>query len=185
VLGRSFLVNTSRQAPLDSEGHFRGDTRCHVRLLLPAARRADGAYVSGVLDPDVGSRSGHTEGTVDSAGPRTRLEMVTFRFCPDPICDTVYVSDTGQVFRVNDVRVPVWQKLPPGDRTLCYCFGENERDLQREITERGTTDVLARVRAHIAERRCACDVRNPRGACCLGDLTVAVAALQTQGEGER
>jgi hypothetical protein len=114
-----------------------------------------------------------------------RLEMVTFRFCPDPICDTVYVSDTGQVFRVNDVRVPVWQKLPPGDRTLCYCFGENERDLQREITERGTTDVLARVRAHIAERRCACDVRNPRGACCLGDLTVAVAALQTQGEGER
>ena len=109
-----------------------------------------------------------------------RLTMVTFRFCPEPTCETVYVSDTGQVFGVNDVRVPVWQKLPPGDRTLCYCFGENERDLQREIKAHGSTDVLGRVRAHITERRCACDVRNPRGSCCLGDLTAAVARLRDE-----
>ena len=107
-----------------------------------------------------------------------RLEMVTFRFCAEPTCDVVYVSDTGQVFGVNDLHVPVWQKLPPGDRTLCYCFGENERDLRREIDTDGSTDVIARVRAHIAERRCACDVRNPRGSCCLGDLSAAVTRLR-------
>jgi hypothetical protein len=108
-----------------------------------------------------------------------RLEMVTFRFCPEPACDTVYVSDTSQVFRVDDVRVPVWQKLPPGDRMLCYCFGETERNLRSE-TEAAV--VLARVRAHIAERRCACDVRNPRGSCCLGDLTAAITRLQALPE---
>jgi hypothetical protein len=107
-----------------------------------------------------------------------QLEMVTFRFCPGVTCDTVYVSDTGKVFSTADVRVPVWQKLPPGDRMLCYCFGETERDIQREIDACGTTGVLARVRAHITERRCACDVRNPRGSCCLGDLTAAVARMQ-------
>jgi hypothetical protein len=111
-----------------------------------------------------------------------RVEMVTFRFCPEPACSTVYVSDTGQVFRAADIRVPVWQKLPPGDRTLCYCFGENERDLRCEIEARGETTVLARVRAHIAERRCACEVRNPRGSCCLGDLAAAVARLQAAYE---
>lgn len=108
-----------------------------------------------------------------------RVEMVTFRFCPEPACSTVYASDTGQCFHVTDVREPVWQKLPPGDRTLCYCFGENERDLRREIEAHGSSDVVARVRAHIAERRCACEVRNPRGTCCLGDLVAAVARLQT------
>jgi hypothetical protein len=107
-----------------------------------------------------------------------RLDLVTFRFCPESTCDVVYVADAGQVFRVDDLRVPVWQKLPPGDRTLCYCFGENERDLQHEIDTHGSTDVITRVRAHIAERRCACDVQNPRGSCCLGDLAVAVARLR-------
>ena len=108
-----------------------------------------------------------------------QLQMVTFRFCPEPACDTVYVSDTGQVFRVNDVRVPVWQKLPTGDRMLCYCFGETERDLHNPME---ASAVLARVRAHIAERRCACEVRNPRGSCCLGDLTAAVKRLQALAE---
>ena len=111
-----------------------------------------------------------------------RLEIVTFRFCPDPLCDIVYTSDEGQVFQVGDVRVPVWQKLPPGERMLCYCFGENERDIQTEIALHGSTAVVARVRGLIAERRCACDVRNPRGACCLGDLTAAVKRLQAEQE---
>lgn len=111
-----------------------------------------------------------------------RLEMVTFRFCTDPACDLVYVSDTGQAFGATDLRVPVWQKEPPGGRLLCYCFGENEGDLRREIESRGSTDVLSRVRAHIAERRCACEVRNPRGACCLGDLTAAVERLEQEAK---
>lgn len=102
------------------------------------------------------------------------LEMVTFRFCPEPACETVYVSESGQVFRVEDMRVPVWQKQPLGDRMLCYCFGETERDLH---TEHGASEVVARIRAHIAERRCACEVRNPRGSCCLGDLVAAAARL--------
>lgn len=109
-----------------------------------------------------------------------RLELVTFRFCPDAACEVVYTSESGQVFNVDDLRVPVWQKSPPGDRMLCYCFGETEREMAREIRSLGRTDALVRVRAHISEGRCACELRNPRGSCCLGDLTAAAARLERE-----
>jgi hypothetical protein len=55
-----------------------------------------------------------------------------------------------------------------------YCFGENEADIAAEIERRGHSDAVQRVRAHIAAGRCACEIRNPRGACCLGDVIAAV-----------
>jgi hypothetical protein len=72
----------------------------------------------------------------------------------------------------------VWQKELPGARTFCYCFGENEADIAREIVRTGQSAAVQRVRAHIAGKRCACEVRNPRGTCCLGDLMAAVERLQ-------
>jgi hypothetical protein len=89
----------------------------------------------------------------------------------------VYFSDAGQVFRTDAVRVSVWEKQPPGERTVCYCFGENEAGMRREIERDGRTLAVERVRAHIAAKRCACEVRNPRGACCLGDVMAAVKRL--------
>ena len=44
--------------------------------------------------------------------------------------------------------------------------------------------VIERVREHIAAERCACDVRNPRGACCLGDVIAAVKRIEASaGDG--
>jgi len=111
-----------------------------------------------------------------------QLPLGSFHFCASQTCDTVYFSATGQLFRTSDVRVAVWQKQRPGARTFCYCFGENETDMQREIDEHGLTSAVARVRRHIALRRCACDIRNPRGVCCLGDLTAAVKRLSPSRE---
>ena len=105
------------------------------------------------------------------------LQAEVFRFCPGANCGTVYFAASGQVFGVADLRVPVWQKLPAGERTICYCFGENELDLRVELERTGRSGVIERVRRHIADKRCACDVRNPRGTCCLGDLTAAVKRL--------
>jgi hypothetical protein len=106
-----------------------------------------------------------------------RFAASLFHFCAGPECGVVYFSDDGQVFRTADVRVAVWEKQPPGARTVCYCFGENEADMRREIERDGRTAAVERVRAHIAARRCACEVRNPRGACCLGDVMAAVKRL--------
>ena len=103
-----------------------------------------------------------------------------YRFCADPTCAVVYFDNEGHVFNTADLRVPVWQKQPAGARRICYCFDENEASMAREFTETGRCDAPQRVRDHIAAGRCACEVRNPRGACCLGDVMKAVARIEAE-----
>lgn len=108
-----------------------------------------------------------------------RLAAGEYRFCPGSGCDVVYFSLDGPHFTTADVRVAVWQKLPFGARQVCYCFGESESSIRVEIEATGASSAVARIREHIAADRCACDVRNPRGACCLGDLIAAVDRVTT------
>jgi hypothetical protein len=114
----------------------------------------------------------------------TALARITgspHRFCPDPDCEIVYFS-RGDTYTVQDLRVPVWQKEPAGSRMVCYCFGENETDIGREIELHGASRAVERVRAHITAGRCACELRNPRGVCCLGDVIAAVRRMTAQAE---
>jgi hypothetical protein len=106
-----------------------------------------------------------------------RYVQNTYRFCPDAQCSVVYFADDGTVFRTSEVRERIWQKEPPGRRTMCYCFGENEANMAAEIERQGYSDVVHRVRTLIAAGRCACEIRNPRGACCLGDVIAALERL--------
>ena len=106
-----------------------------------------------------------------------RVSAATHRFCPDPTCAVVYFADDGTTYSKGDIRVPVWQKEPAGARIVCYCFGENETDIRAEIAVNGKSDAVERVKAHIKAGRCACEVRNPRGTCCLGDVGATVERL--------
>ena len=108
-----------------------------------------------------------------------RLALTHYRFCAHPACDVVYFGDAGDVFLACDLRVPVWQKEPCGARLLCYCFGETEGSIRAEILEVGRSEVVARIREHISAERCACDIRNPRGACCLGDILAALKQIES------
>ena len=103
-----------------------------------------------------------------------------YRFCADSTCAVVYFDNEGHVFNTADLRVPVWQKQPAGARRICYCFDEDEASMAREFAETGRCDAPQRVRDHIAAGRCACEVRNPRGACCLGDVMKTVARIEAQ-----
>ncbi len=90
----------------------------------------------------------------------------------------VYFSVDGELFAAGDVRVAVWQKQPFGERQICYCFGESEVSIRAEIAATGASTAVERIRGHVEAKRCACDVRNPRGACCLGDVTAAVERVR-------
>lgn len=113
-----------------------------------------------------------------SASALRSVRQGPYRFCADATCSVVYFDDSGQVFETADLRVPVWQKEEPGARLVCYCFGENETAMANEVAATGRSDASHRVRAAIAAGRCACEVRNPRGTCCLGDVMKAVARLE-------
>ena len=107
-----------------------------------------------------------------------RVQLTRYRFCGYPDCEVVYFGDAGDHFDTNDLRVPVWHKAPEGARLLCYCFGETESVIRSELVEHGRTGVVDRIREHIAAQRCACELRNPRGACCLGDVIAAVTRIE-------
>ena len=78
--------------------------------------------------------------------PLNVLGEGSYRFCADPDCPSVYYSENGQqVFTEDDLRERVYQKDPDDkESTICYCFKHT------------------------------CDIRNPQGACCLGNVRAAV-----------
>ena len=73
--------------------------------------------------------------------------------------------------------MPVFQKEPAGERTVCYCFGLIESDLRREIDQSATSTAAERITALVKADRCACEVKNPQGTCCLGNVNTLVKSL--------
>jgi len=114
-----------------------------------------------------------------------RLEPARYQFCAVPECRTVYFDPaSGASFTTTEVSVTVWEKEPSGSRTICYCFGENEADIRHEIEANGSSRAMERIRGHIEAGRCACEVRNPRGVCCLRDVAEAVRRQEGLAEVE-
>jgi hypothetical protein len=108
-----------------------------------------------------------------------RLSAPAHRFCPTPSCPVVYFGER-EAFDREEIAVPVFQKEPPGDRAVCYCFAISEADLRREIAETGRSTAAQRITEHVRAGRCACEVRNPQGSCCLGNVAAVVKALGAQ-----
>ncbi|PYQ47790.1 MAG: hypothetical protein DMF78_22800 [Acidobacteria bacterium] len=106
-----------------------------------------------------------------------RLSGSAHRFCPTSSCPVVYFGE-GEAFDRQEIAVPVLQKEAPGDRTVCYCFAISEGDLRREIAETGRSMAAQRITEHVKACRCACEVRNPQGSCCLGNVAAVVKALK-------
>lgn len=82
-------------------------------------------------------------------------------FCATPACPVVY-HDGAWCASVEALRVPVFEKQAAGDRLVCYCL-----EIRESALDDRPGDHLARIRALIASGRCACELRNPAGRCCL------------------
>ena len=114
-------------------------------------------------------------------GPESlaRLSAPAHRFCPTASCPVVYFGE-GEAFGLGEVAAPVFQKEPAGDRTVCYCFAISEADLRREITKTGRSTAAQRITKLVRAGRCACEIKNPQGSCCLGNVAAVVKALGAQ-----
>ena len=104
--------------------------------------------------------------------PLNILTAESYRFCADPDCSTVYYSEDGQqVFTEADLRERVYQKHAEDEEiSICYCFQHTVGSIRSEIVESGKSTVVAEITAGIKAGQCACDIRNPQGDCCLGNV---------------
>lgn len=103
-----------------------------------------------------------------------KLEQVNgeaYRFCADPDCEVVYYGDGGTRFLIHDLRELVSAKVSGDKRPICYCFDFTEGDARKEIDLTGSSTISLTVSRLIKAGMCACEVRNPSGACCLGEVS--------------
>lgn len=94
-----------------------------------------------------------------------------YYFCRTTTCPMVYFSaDGSSQFTTIQVREQVYQKEPANPNVkVCYCFQHTLGEIQ--TAPRASQDaIIADINAGIQAEQCACDLRNPQGTCCLGNV---------------
>lgn len=105
-------------------------------------------------------------------------------FCATPSCPVVYFG-RDERFTRDDIIVPVFQKKSDPARPICYCFDVKVSDIREEIARTGESTAGARIKELIRMGRCACELRNPQGSCCLGNVATMERAARVRERAPR
>ena len=99
------------------------------------------------------------------------VQDTQYLFCRTQSCSVVYFSANGeQTFTIEQVRERVYQKEPEApDVFVCYCFRHTVGDV-RAASSKGRMTLVDDINTGINAGQCACDLRNPQGSCCLGNV---------------
>ena len=103
-------------------------------------------------------------------------------FCRAADCEVVYFSGDGQQsFTQAQVREPVYQKAPQNENVfVCYCFQHTPATIKAKLLNTGQSTVIEEINAGIKAGQCACEVRNPQGSCCLGNVSQVVKQMEQE-----
>lgn len=98
----------------------------------------------------------------------------SYAFCSNPSCEVVYFNDS-QIFGKDMLKVSIYQKDDALDVPVCYCFGWTRGRLAQAVQENQRP--IDYIREQVQANRCGCEVNNPQGACCLGNVTTFVKSI--------
>lgn len=93
-----------------------------------------------------------------------------YHFCKDTECDVVYFSEAMH-FTKDDLKVAVHQKDKGENVPVCYCFDWTPQSI-RKASE--VDRIPQSISEHIKTGRCGCEVNNPQGSCCLGNVNAVI-----------
>ncbi len=112
--------------------------------------------------------------TIQSLVRRLPFDIVPaqYYFCGAADCDVVYFpsNPTAPTFHRDELLVRVGLKETHPSIPVCYCFGITRETLEEEIRQMGRSIVTERIKAEVKAGRCACELKNPSGRCCLGHV---------------
>ena len=110
-----------------------------------------------------------------------RLSAGAYKLCHNLSCPVVYFAPEITIEK-TDLRVPVNFKEKDYEGPVCYCFNHTVASIRGEIQSKGRSTAQPMITKEVKAGRCACEVKNPAGTCCLGDVTRVVRnVLRTQG----
>ena len=104
-----------------------------------------------------------------------KLSAQDYKLCRRSDCPIVYYSGEIQLLK-SDLRVPINFKEQNYDGLVCYCFNHTVTSIKAEIQSEGRSTAQAMITQEVKAGHCACEVKNPAGTCCLGDITKAIQA---------
>ena len=99
-----------------------------------------------------------------------------FCYCKTPSCDVIYFRDDTLLYQ-KDLKVSVGIKEGAKPANLCYCFEWTKEKIEEEIRRYGKTRALDDIKEKMKDTGCSCEIKNPSGSCCLGDIKKAIKNL--------
>ncbi len=91
------------------------------------------------------------------------------RYCATRDCPVVYFdAEENVTFTEAELTVLVYAKHPDDPNVpACYCFAVSVGGMSDAARSRELREMVAH---EVRTGHCACEVKNPKSACCLGDL---------------
>lgn len=94
-----------------------------------------------------------------------------FYVCESSNCPVAYYSEQTQI-EENMLREKIFAKHPnTATQLVCYCFQHSVADIQTTPTQ-----IVNSISFYVKAKQCACQFRNPKGKCCLGDVAKVAKA---------
>jgi len=144
--------------------------------------------MTGMICPTCGVK-GHPikQLTVDSLAQDTVLQRLKSRegffYCPTPTCPVAWFQpETGGMVDKSELKVRIGMKETSDPRPICYCFDHDAVDFEKEIQEKGQSEIPATIAAKCKQGLDRCGETNPQGSCCLGNVNRVVKAARQEVE---
>ncbi|MFT8322137.1 MAG: (2Fe-2S)-binding protein [Bacillus sp. (in: firmicutes)] len=94
----------------------------------------------------------------------------THYFCSSKDCNVVYFDTSKKTYLTSEIKVSIHQKDNSSVVPVCYCFGWTKEKIKQYVEKELTPNPVEHIRENIKENRCGCEVNNPQGSCCLGNV---------------
>ncbi len=122
--------------------------------------------------------------TLKSLVKKPRLESIKildgFYFCDTAGCEVVYFNNEQDVYlNKTDVSIRVGIKEADDPIPVCYCFGWTRKKILDQLKKKGFSTVVEEISAKVKAGECACEVNNPTGKCCLGEVNRLVKSVSS------
>ena len=87
----------------------------------------------------------------------------------------VYVGADGTLIRKDQLRTRVGVKERDEPIPVCYCFGFTNAQIVRDVLAEGRSTIREYIETQVRAGHCRCEITNPAGRCCLGNVQRAIA----------
>lgn len=96
-----------------------------------------------------------------------KVQEDTYHMCLNENCDVVYYnSEQNIVFKISDMKIPIWFKKDTDPKYICYCNKVTEEQIIDAVINNGAKNIRDIVNITGAMKNSNCEINNPLGKCC-------------------